>query len=104
MKCIQEETFGPVAPVVRFTTEEEVLMVANSENSGLSGYFFSRDMGQVWRVAERLEVGMVGVNEVAISNEMIPFGGIKESGLGREGSMYGINEFLELKLVSMGGF
>ena len=103
MKCVAEETFGPVAPVLRFNTEEEVLSLANTQNSGLAGYIFSDDLKQNTRVAEKLEVGMVGVNEVAILNEMIPFGDIKESGLGREGSIYGINEFLELKLVSIGG-
>ncbi|XP_057302631.1 succinate-semialdehyde dehydrogenase, mitochondrial-like [Hydractinia symbiolongicarpus] len=103
MQCVKEETFGPVAPVIKFKTEQEILALANTENSGLAGYFFSTDYQQIWRVAEELEVGMVGVNEVAISNEMIPFGGIKESGLGREGSIYGISDYLELKYVCLGG-
>ena len=103
MKCVQEETFGPVASIIPFNTEEEVLALANTENSGLAGYIFSNDMSQIWRVAERLEVGMVGVNEVTISNEMTPFGGIKESGLGIEGSVYGIKEYMNLRLISMGG-
>ena len=103
MKCIAEETFGPVAPVIKFTSEEEALNLANSRNSGLSGYIFTSNNSQMWRVAERLEVGMVGVNESAITNEMVPFGGLKESGLGREGSSHGVDEYLELKLVCMGG-
>ncbi|XP_047130624.1 succinate-semialdehyde dehydrogenase, mitochondrial isoform X1 [Hydra vulgaris] len=102
MKCIAEETFGPVAPVIKFKTEEEALLLANSRNSGLSGYIFTNNTSQSWRVAERLEVGMVGVNESAITNEMVPFGGIKESGLGREGSSHGIEEYIELKLVCIG--
>ena len=92
MKCIQEEIFGPIAPVFRFHTEEEVIALANTHNSGLAGYFFSNDFRQIWRISEKLEVGMVGVNEAALPHETIPHGGIKESGIGREGSIYGINE------------
>ena len=102
MKCMQEETFGPVAAVIKFKTEEEAMLLSNTQNSGLAGYFFSNDHSQIWRISEQLEVGMVGVNETALSNEMIPFGGIKESGLGTEGSIYGINEYLDLKLVCIG--
>ena len=103
MKCIQEETFGPIASVVRFSTEDELLTLANTQNSGLAGYFFSQDFSQIWRVAEELDVGMVGVNEANISDAVNPFGGIKESGIGREGSIYAIDEYLELKTVTIGG-
>lgn len=103
MKCIQEETFGPVAAIMRFNTEEEVLSLANTDASGLGGYFFSNDYKQIWRMSEKLEVGMVGVNDVAISHEMMPFGGVKLSGIGREGSVYGIDEYIEMKHVTMGG-
>jgi len=103
MSCVQEETFGPVAPVIKFKTEQEAVDIANNASAGLGGYFFSNDLSQIWRVVENLEVGMVGVNENAISNEIIPFGGVREAGLGREGSIYGINEYLELKLVCLGG-
>lgn len=103
MKCIQEETFGPIASVVRFNTEDEILALANTQNSGLAGYFFSQDFSQIWRVAEELDVGMVGVNEANISDAINPFGGIKESGIGREGSIYAIDEYLEFKAVTIGG-
>lgn len=98
-----EEIFGPVASIVRFKTEEEVIALANDTPYGLAGYFYSRDIGRVWRVAEELEVGMVGINEGMISSELIPFGGIKESGIGREGSKYGIDDFVETKYLCFGG-
>ncbi len=103
MQVAHEETFGPVAPLFRFKTEEEAIALANDTPFGLASYFYSRDLGRVWRVAEALEYGMVGVNEGIISTEVAPFGGIKESGLGREGSKYGIDDFLEIKYVCMGG-
>ncbi|XP_062986526.1 succinate-semialdehyde dehydrogenase, mitochondrial [Elgaria multicarinata webbii] len=103
MLCTQEETFGPLAPVIKFDTEEEALAIANSANVGLAGYFYSQDPAQIWRVAEKLEVGMVGVNEGIISAAECPFGGVKQSGLGREGSKYGIDEYLEIKYVCFGG-
>ncbi|XP_068090756.1 succinate-semialdehyde dehydrogenase, mitochondrial [Hyperolius riggenbachi] len=103
MVCAREETFGPLAPVIKFDTEEEALAIANSVNVGLAGYFYSQDPAQIWRVAERLEVGMVGVNEGLLSSVECPFGGVKQSGLGREGSKYGIDEYLEVKYVCYGG-
>ena len=103
MLCFREETFGPVAPLVRFTTEAEAVEMANDSEFGLAGYFYSRDIARVFRVAEAMECGMVGVNEGLISNEVAPFGGIKESGLGREGSKYGLDDFMELKYVCIGG-
>ena len=104
MKVMHEETFGPVAAVMRFSTEQEVIAAANDTDFGLASYFYSRDIGRVWRVAEQLEYGMVGINTGLISNEVGPFGGVKQSGLGREGSKYGIDEYLELKYLCMGGF
>jgi succinate-semialdehyde dehydrogenase / glutarate-semialdehyde dehydrogenase len=98
-----EETFGPVAPLFRFKTDEEVISLANRTEFGLASYFYSRDIGRIWRVAEALEYGMVGVNTGMISNEVAPFGGVKQSGLGREGSHHGIDEYLELKYVCMAG-
>jgi succinate-semialdehyde dehydrogenase/glutarate-semialdehyde dehydrogenase len=103
MKIMREETFGPIAAVVRFATEQEAIDAANATDFGLASYFYSRDMGRVWRVAEKLEYGMVGINTGAISNEVAPFGGVKQSGLGREGSRYGMDEYLELKYLCMGG-
>lgn len=103
MLCAKEETFGPLAPVIKFDTEEEAIAIANSANVGLAGYFYSQDPAQIWRVAERLEVGMVGVNEGLLSSVECPFGGVKQSGLGREGSKYGIDEYLEVKYVCFGG-
>lgn len=103
MKIMQEETFGPVAAVVKFTNEEEVIAAANDTDFGLASYFYSRDIARVWRVAEKLEYGMVGINTGLISNEVAPFGGVKQSGLGREGSKYGIEEYLEIKYLCMGG-
>ncbi len=102
MKVMREETFGPVAAVVRFSSEDEVIAAANDTDYGLASYFYSRDIGRVWRVAERLEYGMVGINTGIISNEVGPFGGVKQSGLGREGSKYGIDEYLELKYLCIG--
>ncbi len=98
-----EETFGPVAPLFRFKTDEEVIELANRTEFGLASYFYSRDIGRIWRVAEALEYGMVGVNTGMISNEVAPFGGVKQSGLGREGSHHGIDEYLELKYVCIAG-
>ena len=103
MKVAKEETFGPLAPVFKFSTEDEAIAMANDTEFGLASYFYTNDIGRVWRVSEALEYGMVGVNEGVISNEVAPFGGIKESGLGREGSHYGIDDFLELKYICMGG-
>src|SRR3954466_12633548 len=103
MLVSHEETFGPVAPLIRFKSEDEAIGLANASEFGLAGYFYSRDLGRVCRVAERMEVGMVGVNAGIISTEVAPFGGVKSSGLGREGSKYGIDEYLEVKYVLMGG-
>jgi succinate-semialdehyde dehydrogenase/glutarate-semialdehyde dehydrogenase len=103
MKVAREETFGPVAPLFRFKTEEEAIKLANDTEFGLAAYFYSRDVGRVWRVGEGLEYGIVGINEGIISSEAVPFGGVKESGLGREGSHHGVEEFLELKYMLMGG-
>ncbi len=102
MKVAIEETFGPVAPIFRFRDVEEAIAMANATEFGLAAYFYARDIGRVWRVAEGLEVGIVGINEGIISTEVAPFGGVKESGLGREGSKYGIEEFVEMKYLSMG--
>jgi succinate-semialdehyde dehydrogenase/glutarate-semialdehyde dehydrogenase len=103
MKVTHEETFGPVAPLFRFKTEQELIKLANDTQYGLASYFYSRDIGRIWRVAEALEYGMVGINVGIISNEIAPFGGVKESGIGREGSKYGIEEFLEVKYLCIGG-
>ncbi|MEH6583317.1 MAG: NAD-dependent succinate-semialdehyde dehydrogenase [Halioglobus sp.] len=103
MAVFRNEIFGPVAPVVRFSTEEEVIAMANDTEFGLASYFYTRDIGRVWRVAEALDYGIVGINEGIISNEMAPFGGMKESGSGREGSKYGIEDYVEIKYMLMGG-
>ena len=103
MAVFRNEIFGPVAPVVRFSTEEEVIAMANDTEFGLASYFYTRDIGRVWRVAEALDYGIVGINEGIISNEMAPFGGVKESGSGREGSKYGIDDYVEIKYMLMGG-
>ena len=103
MRVANEEIFGPVAPLLRFGTEEEAIRIANDTPYGLAAYFYSRDIGRIWRVSEALEYGVLGVNEGIISNEVAPFGGMKESGIGREGSKYGIDEFVELKYVCLGG-
>jgi len=102
MRVAREETFGPVAPLFRFHTEEQAIAMANDTEYGLAAYFYSRDIGRVWRVSEALEYGMVGINEGIISTEVAPFGGVKESGLGREGSRYGLDEYLEIKYLCMG--
>jgi succinate-semialdehyde dehydrogenase/glutarate-semialdehyde dehydrogenase len=102
MKVTFEETFGPVAPLYSFKTEEDLLKLANDTEYGLAAYFYSRDIGRIWRIAEGLESGIVGINVGIISNEIAPFGGIKESGIGREGSKYGIEEFVEVKYLCMG--
>jgi len=103
MKVTKEETFGPVAPLFRFKTEEEAIAMANDTEFGLAAYFYARDLGRVWRVGEGIESGMVGVNTGIISNEVAPFGGVKQSGIGREGSRYGIEEYLEIKYLCIGG-
>ncbi|MDP5064638.1 MAG: NAD-dependent succinate-semialdehyde dehydrogenase [Haliea sp.] len=103
MAVFRNEIFGPVAPIVRFHTEAEAIELANDTEFGLASYFYTRDIGRVWRVAEALEYGIVGINEGIISNEMAPFGGVKESGSGREGSKYGIDDYLEIKYMLMGG-
>jgi succinate-semialdehyde dehydrogenase / glutarate-semialdehyde dehydrogenase len=103
MKVTREETFGPVAPLFRFSTDEQAIEMANDTVYGLAAYFYSRDIGRCWRVSEALEYGIVGVNEGIISTEIAPFGGVKESGIGREGSKYGIEEYLEVKYLCMGG-
>lgn len=103
MMVTKEETFGPLAPLFRFKTEEEAIAMANDTEFGLAAYFFSRDMGRVWRVSEGLEYGIVGANVGIISTEVAPFGGVKESGIGREGSHYGLDEFMEVKYICMGG-
>ena len=103
MLCAREETFGPVAPLFRFKTDAEAIALANDTEFGLASYFYGNDLARVWRVAEALEYGMVGVNTGLISTEVAPFGGVKESGLGREGSKYGIEEYMEIKYVCLGG-
>jgi succinate-semialdehyde dehydrogenase / glutarate-semialdehyde dehydrogenase len=103
MKVAKEETFGPLAPLFRFQTDEEAIEMANDTEFGLASYFYSRDVGRIWRTAEGLECGMVGINTGLISNEVAPFGGVKQSGLGREGSHYGIDEFMEIKYLCLGG-
>ncbi|MBW5435757.1 NAD-dependent succinate-semialdehyde dehydrogenase [Bradyrhizobium canariense] len=103
MKIFTEETFGPVAAVFRFKTDLEAINLANDTQFGLASYFYSRDIGRIWRVAEALEYGMVGINEGLISSEVAPFGGVKESGNGREGSKYGVEDYLEIKYLCMGG-
>jgi succinate-semialdehyde dehydrogenase/glutarate-semialdehyde dehydrogenase len=103
MLCAREETFGPVAPVFRFKTEAEAIERANATEFGLASYFYSRDIGRIFRVGEALEYGMVGVNTGLISTAEVPFGGVKQSGLGREGSKYGLDDFLEIKYICLGG-
>ena len=103
MQIMSEETFGPVAAVMKFETEAEVIKAANDTDFGLASYFYSRDIGRIWRVAEKLDYGMVGINTGLISNEVAPFGGVKQSGLGREGSRFGMDEYLEMKYLCMGG-
>lgn len=103
MKLAREETFGPVAPLFRFEGVDDVIRQSNDTEFGLAAYFFSSDIGKIWRVAEALEYGMVGVNTGLISTETAPFGGIKQSGLGREGSRHGVEDYLEMKYICMGG-
>ncbi len=103
MRVFREEIFGPIAPLFTFSTEEEAIQMANDTEFGLACYFYARDLGRVWRVAEGLEYGIVGINEGIISNEMAPFGGVKESGQGREGSKYGLDDYVEIKYMLMGG-
>jgi succinate-semialdehyde dehydrogenase/glutarate-semialdehyde dehydrogenase len=103
MKVAREETFGPLASIFRFRNEEELIKAANDTEFGLASYFYSRDIGRIWRVAEALETGMVGVNIGLMANEAVPFGGIKESGMGREGSHYGIEDYMEVKYICMAG-
>jgi succinate-semialdehyde dehydrogenase / glutarate-semialdehyde dehydrogenase len=103
MKVAKEETFGPLAPLFRFETDEEAIEMANDTEFGLASYFYSRDIGRIWRAAEGLESGMVGINTGLLSTEVAPFGGVKQSGLGREGSHYGIEEFVEIKYLCLGG-
>ena len=103
MRLFKEEIFGPVAPIFKFTSEEEAISMANDTEFGLAAYLYTNDLGCIWRVSEGIEYGMVGVNETAISSEIIPFGGVKESGQGREGSKYGLDDYLETKYICMGG-
>ena len=103
MKIFSEETFGPVAPLIRFHDDAEVVRLANDTEFGLASYFYSRDIGRAWRIAEQLEAGMVGVNTGLITTQVAPFGGVKQSGLGREGSKYGIDEYVEVKYICFGG-
>jgi len=102
MLCAKEETFGPLAPVFRFKTEQEAIDAANNTEFGLASYFYSRDIGRIYRVGEALEYGMVGVNVGIIATEHVPFGGVKQSGLGREGSHHGMDEYLEIKYLCLG--
>ena len=103
MAIFSNEIFGPVAPLFRFSTEEEAVALANDTPFGLAAYFYTQNIGRTWRVGEALEYGLVGINEGLISNEVAPFGGMKESGSGREGSKYGIDEYVEIKYLCMGG-
>jgi succinate-semialdehyde dehydrogenase/glutarate-semialdehyde dehydrogenase len=102
MMIAREETFGPVAPLFRFKTDQEAIAMANDTEFGLAAYFYGRDFNRIWRLAEALEYGIVGINTGLISTEVAPFGGVKESGLGREGSKYGIEEYLEIKYLCVG--
>ncbi|WJY18928.1 NAD-dependent succinate-semialdehyde dehydrogenase [Alteriqipengyuania flavescens] len=103
MRLAEEEIFGPIAPVFRFSSDEEAMEIANDTAVGLAAYFYSRDIGRIWRVAEALEYGMVGINAPSVSTELAPFGGVKESGFGREGSKYGVEEYVEIKALHFGG-
>jgi succinate-semialdehyde dehydrogenase/glutarate-semialdehyde dehydrogenase len=103
MPIASNEIFGPVAPIITFTSEEEAITLANDTEYGLAAYFYGRDIGRVWRVAEGLDFGMIGINEGIISNAAAPFGGVKQSGNGREGSKYGLDDYLEIKYLCMGG-
>jgi len=103
MRVFREEIFGPIAPLFKFKTEQEAIAMANDTEFGLACYFYSRDIGRIWRVGEALDYGIVGINEGIISNEMAPFGGVKESGQGREGSKYGLDDYMEIKYMCLGG-
>ena len=103
MAVAREETFGPLAPVFRFKTDEQAVQMANDTEFGLAAYFYARDVGRVWRIAEALEYGILGINTGIISTEVAPFGGVKESGIGREGSKYGIEDYLEIKYMCLAG-
>ena len=103
MEIVREEIFGPVAALVRFDTEEDAIKLANDTPFGLAAYLFSQNLARAWRVAEKIDAGMVGVNEGIFSNEVVPFGGVKESGLGREGAAEGLDEYLEIKYICLGG-
>ena len=103
MKLANEETFGPVAACFRFTTEDEVIQRANATPFGLAAYFYTQNLSRVFRVSQAIESGMIGINECAVSTELGPFGGVKESGLGREGSVLGLEEFMEVKTLHLGG-
>ena len=103
MDIAQNEVFGPIAPIITFKTEAEAIKIANDTNVGLAAYFYSRDIGRIWRVSEALEYGMVGINSGSVSNPAAPFGGTKESGMGREGSKYGLEDYLEIKYLLMSG-
>jgi succinate-semialdehyde dehydrogenase/glutarate-semialdehyde dehydrogenase len=103
MPIASNEIFGPVSPIIAFDEEEQVIAMANDTEYGLAAYFYTRDIGRIWRVAEGLEFGMVGINESVISNAVAPFGGVKQSGNGREGSKYGLDDYLEIKYLCMGG-
>ncbi len=103
MSFLREELFGPVAPIVRFSTDEQLIHQANDTIYGLAAYFYSRDITRIWQVAEALEYGMVGINEGIISSELAPFGGVKQSGFGREGGQEGLEEYLETKYLCFGG-
>jgi succinate-semialdehyde dehydrogenase/glutarate-semialdehyde dehydrogenase len=103
MKVAREETFGPVAPLFRFKRDEDAVAMANDSEFGLAAYFYARDVGRVFRVAEAIESGLVGINVGILANEVAPFGGVKQSGLGREGSKYGVDDFLEIKYLCLGG-
>ena len=102
MLVAKEETFGPLAPVFKFRDEDDAIAQANATPFGLAAYFYARDIGRVWRVAERIETGIVGANTGLISTEVAPFGGVKHSGLGREGSKYGIDDYLQIKYLCLG--
>ena len=103
MRIASEETFGPVAPLFKFETVDDVIAQANDTQFGLASYFYASDIAKVWKVAEALEYGMVGINTGLISTELAPFGGVKQSGLGREGSKYGADDYMELKYLCFGG-
>ena len=102
MLCAREETFGPFAPIFKFTTEQEAIEAANNTEFGLASYFYSRDIGRIYRVAEALEYGMVGINVGILATEHVPFGGVKQSGLGREGSHHGMDDYVEIKYLCVG--